>query len=86
MFNRNNRSNVQKHPSPYFDLAITYIYIFERTFTDDASLEFAPVNLHLQRMWVHNDTLNKTGFHDIITAGAFAAHTHKAERTGGLIR
>ncbi|XP_045510028.1 inositol polyphosphate-4-phosphatase type I A [Colias croceus] len=53
---------------------------------DDSSLEFAPVNLHLQRMWVHNDTLNKTGFHDIITAGAFAAHTHKAERTGGLIR
>ncbi|XP_023937992.2 inositol polyphosphate-4-phosphatase type I A [Bicyclus anynana] len=53
---------------------------------DDSSLEFAPVNLHLQRMWVYNDTLNKTGFHDIITAGAFAAHTHKAERTGGLIR
>ncbi|KAL0902147.1 hypothetical protein ABMA27_000089 [Loxostege sticticalis] len=53
---------------------------------DEASLEFAPVNLHLQRMWVHNDTLNKTGFHDVVTAGAFAAHTHKAERTGGLIR
>ncbi|XP_039764060.1 inositol polyphosphate-4-phosphatase type I A-like isoform X2 [Pararge aegeria] len=53
---------------------------------DDSSLEFAPVNLHLQRMWVYNDTLNKTGFHDVITAGAFAAHTHKAERTGGLIR
>ncbi|XP_045784070.1 inositol polyphosphate-4-phosphatase type I A [Maniola jurtina] len=53
---------------------------------DDSSLEFAPVNLHLQRMWVYNDTLNKTGFHDVITAGAFAAHTHKSERTGGLIR
>ncbi|KAG6444647.1 hypothetical protein O3G_MSEX003496 [Manduca sexta] len=53
---------------------------------DDPSLEFAPINLHLQRMWVHNDTLNKTGFHDVITVGAFAAHTHKAERTGGLIR
>ncbi|XP_073956536.1 inositol polyphosphate-4-phosphatase type I A [Choristoneura fumiferana] len=53
---------------------------------DHASLEFAPVNLHLQRMWVHNDTLNKTGFHDVITAGAFAAHAHKNERTGGLIR
>ncbi|VVC86127.1 unnamed protein product, partial [Leptidea sinapis] len=37
-------------------------------------------------MWVHNDTLNKTGFHDIITVGAFAAHSHKSERTGGLIR
>lgn len=55
-------------------------------FTDDSSLEFAPINLHLQRMWVYNDTLNKTGFHDVITAGAFAAHTHKSERTGGLIR
>ncbi|CAB3226200.1 unnamed protein product [Arctia plantaginis] len=53
---------------------------------EDAALEFAPINLHLQRMWVHNDTLNKTGFHDIVTAGAFAAHTHKSERTGGLIR
>ncbi|CAK1588461.1 unnamed protein product [Parnassius mnemosyne] len=53
---------------------------------DDASLEFAPVNLHLQRMWVHNDTLNKTGFHDVVTVGAFAAHTHKTDRTGGLIR
>ncbi|XP_022125938.2 inositol polyphosphate-4-phosphatase type I A [Pieris rapae] len=53
---------------------------------DDSSLEFAPVNLHLQRMWVHNDTLNKTGYHDIITVGAFAAHSHKSERTGGLIR
>ncbi|XP_060809526.1 inositol polyphosphate-4-phosphatase type I A [Amyelois transitella] len=52
---------------------------------EEASLEFAPINLHLQRLWVHNDTLNKTGFHDVITAGAFAAHTHKSERTGGLI-
>jgi inositol polyphosphate-4-phosphatase len=53
---------------------------------DEASLEFAPVNLHLQRMWVHNDTLNKTGFHDVVTGGAFTAHTHKTGRTGGLIR
>ncbi|KAM3968505.1 inositol polyphosphate-4-phosphatase type I A [Aphomia sociella] len=52
---------------------------------DEASLEFAPVNLHLQRMWVHNDTLNKTGFHDVVTAGAFAAQTHKSERSRGLI-
>ncbi|RVE52200.1 hypothetical protein evm_003119 [Chilo suppressalis] len=53
---------------------------------DEASLSFAPVNLHLQRMWVHNDTLSRAGFHDVVTAGAFAAHTHKPERTGGLIR
>ncbi|XP_063633160.1 type II inositol 3,4-bisphosphate 4-phosphatase [Cydia splendana] len=53
---------------------------------EHVSLEFAPINLHLQRMWVHNDTLNKSGFHDVITAGAFAVHTNKNERTGGLIR
>lgn len=63
-----------------------YYRLISNNFADESSLEFAPVNLHLQRMWVHNDTLNRTGFHDVITAGAFAAHTHKAERTGGLIR
>lgn len=51
----------------------------------DRSLEFAPVNLHLQRMWVHNDTLNKTGFYDWITVGAFTAHSHKS-KNGGLIK
>lgn len=53
---------------------------------DDSSLEFAPVNLHLQRMWAYNDTLNKCDFHDIITVGAFTAHTHAAGQSGGLIR
>lgn len=52
----------------------------------DPSLEFVPVNLHLQRMWVHNDTLNKSGYHDIITVGAFSAHTHQNEKPGGLIK
>ncbi|KAG5883497.1 hypothetical protein JTB14_013927 [Gonioctena quinquepunctata] len=51
----------------------------------DRSLEFAPINLHLQRMWVHNDTLNKSGFYDWITVGAFTAHSHKS-KNGGLIR
>ncbi|XP_049885220.1 type II inositol 3,4-bisphosphate 4-phosphatase isoform X2 [Pectinophora gossypiella] len=51
-----------------------------------SSLEFAPTNLHLQRMWVHNDTINKTGFHDVVTAGAFTAHTHTTEQNGGLLR
>ncbi|KAJ8934772.1 hypothetical protein NQ314_013198 [Rhamnusium bicolor] len=51
----------------------------------DRSLEFAPINLHLQRMWVHNDTLNKTGFYDWITVGAFTAHSHKS-KNGGLIK
>ncbi|CAG9821777.1 unnamed protein product [Phaedon cochleariae] len=51
----------------------------------DRSLEFAPINLHLQRMWVHNDTLNKSGFYDWVTVGAFTAHSHKS-KNGGLIK
>ncbi|XP_067004000.2 inositol polyphosphate-4-phosphatase type I A [Anabrus simplex] len=51
----------------------------------DRTLEFAPVNLHLQRMWVQNDTLRKTGFYDIVTVGAFTAHSHKS-KNGGLIK
>ncbi|XP_069701186.1 inositol polyphosphate-4-phosphatase type I A isoform X3 [Periplaneta americana] len=52
---------------------------------NDRTLEFAPVNLHLQRMWVQNDTLRKSGFYDIITVGAFTAHSHKS-KNGGLIK
>ncbi|XP_021932968.1 type I inositol 3,4-bisphosphate 4-phosphatase isoform X2 [Zootermopsis nevadensis] len=52
---------------------------------NDRMLEFAPVNLHLQRMWVQNDTLRKCGFYDIITVGAFTAHSHKS-KNGGLIK
>jgi len=48
-------------------------------------LEFAPTNLHLQRIWVQNDTLKKSGFYDTITVGAFTAHSHKS-KTGGLIK
>lgn len=51
----------------------------------DRALEFAPVNLHLQRMWVQNETLKKCGFYDIITVGAFTAHSHKS-KNGGLIK
>ncbi|KAJ8668424.1 hypothetical protein QAD02_010087 [Eretmocerus hayati] len=52
---------------------------------NDRSLEFAPINLHLQRMWVHNDTLNKCGLYDSMTVGAFTAHSHKS-KNGGLLR
>lgn len=51
----------------------------------DDSLEFAPVNLHLQRMWAYNDTLKRDGFLDIVTVGAFTRHTGKT-KTGGLIK
>ncbi|CRL02356.1 CLUMA_CG015116, isoform B [Clunio marinus] len=51
----------------------------------DESLEFAPINLHLQRMCAHNDTLKKTGYLDVVTVGAFTRHTGKT-KTGGLIK
>lgn len=51
----------------------------------DESLEFAPINLHLQRMWAHNDTLKKSGVLDIVTVGAFTKHAGKT-KTGGLIK
>ncbi|XP_017302160.2 LOW QUALITY PROTEIN: type I inositol 3,4-bisphosphate 4-phosphatase-like [Diaphorina citri] len=51
----------------------------------DRSLEFAPINLHLQRMWAHSESLKKCEFHDVITVGAFTAHSHKS-RNGGLIK
>lgn len=51
----------------------------------DESLEFAPINLHLQRMWAHNDTLKKSGHLDVVTVGAFTRHTGKT-KTGGLIK
>ncbi|XP_031628041.1 inositol polyphosphate-4-phosphatase type I A isoform X2 [Contarinia nasturtii] len=52
---------------------------------NDESLEFAPVNLHLQRMWAYNDTLKRDGFLDVITVGAFTKHSGKT-KTGGLIK
>uniref|UniRef100_A0A1B0CWN1 PH domain-containing protein n=1 Tax=Lutzomyia longipalpis TaxID=7200 RepID=A0A1B0CWN1_LUTLO len=52
---------------------------------DDESLEFAPVNLHLQRLWAHNETLKRSGVLDIVTVGAFTRHSGKT-KTGGLIK
>ncbi|XP_055603104.1 inositol polyphosphate-4-phosphatase type I A isoform X2 [Uranotaenia lowii] len=51
----------------------------------DESLEFAPVNLHLQRMWAHNDTLKRAGILDVVTVGAFTKHCGKS-KTGGLVK
>ena len=51
----------------------------------DETLEFAPINMHLQRMWAHNDTLKKMGCLDIVTVGAFTRHSGKT-KTGGLIK
>uniref|UniRef100_A0A1B6ECE3 phosphatidylinositol-3,4-bisphosphate 4-phosphatase n=1 Tax=Clastoptera arizonana TaxID=38151 RepID=A0A1B6ECE3_9HEMI len=52
---------------------------------NDRTLEFVPINLHLQRMWVQNDTLKKCDFYDVITVGSFTAHSHKS-KNGGLIK
>lgn len=53
----------------------------------EESLEFIPVNLHLQRMCVTYDrTQNKSSkIYDIITVGAFTKHSSKT-KTGGLLR
>lgn len=51
----------------------------------DRSLEFVPVNLHLQRLWVQNTTSRRTSVHDVITVGAFTAYPHKYHH-GGLHR
>lgn len=48
-------------------------------------LEFAPINLHFQRMVAHNDTLKKSGTLDVMTVGAFTKHVGK-QKTGGLIK
>ncbi|CAN8006870.1 unnamed protein product, partial [Ixodes hexagonus] len=49
------------------------------------SLEFAPVNMHLQRLWVHNTTSRKKCVYDVITVGAFTAYAQKYNQ-GGLHR
>ncbi|XP_025832000.1 type I inositol 3,4-bisphosphate 4-phosphatase isoform X2 [Agrilus planipennis] len=70
------RENLQAHRGSFFKPSSRKM---------DRSLEFAPINLHLQRIWVYNDTLNKSGFYDWITVGAFTAHSHKS-KNGGLIK
>ena len=45
--------------------------------------EFVPTNLHLQRMYVENDSLRKTGTYDIVTHGAFTSYGRKSQ---GLIK
>ncbi|KAH8241692.1 hypothetical protein KR038_009474 [Drosophila bunnanda] len=52
----------------------------------DEALEFLPVNLHVQRMWAQNDTLQRRGLLDVITVGAFTRHDPKGNKCGGLIK
>lgn len=53
----------------------------------EESLEFIPVNLHLQRMCVTYDKgeMKTSKNYDIVTVGAFTKHSCK-QKTGGLLR
>lgn len=50
----------------------------------EASIEMAPTNLHLQRLWVQNESLRRSGFYDVITHGAFTAYS-QGFKNGGLV-
>ncbi|KAH8275755.1 hypothetical protein KR026_004731 [Drosophila bipectinata] len=52
----------------------------------DEALEFLPVNLHVQRMWAQNDTMQRRGLLDVVTVGAFTRYDSKARKCGGLIK
>ncbi|XP_064086446.1 inositol polyphosphate-4-phosphatase type I A-like isoform X4 [Macrobrachium nipponense] len=51
---------------------------------NEISLEMAPTNLHLQRLWSQNESLRRSGFYDIITVGVFSAYPH-GYKNGGLV-
>ena len=51
----------------------------------EKELEFAPVNLHLQRMTVINELKDTTSWYDVVTVGGFTAYAQKY-RHGGLAK
>jgi len=48
----------------------------------DPTYEFVPTNLHLQRVWIENESLRKGGLYDIHTVGAFTAFAQTTESQG----
>lgn len=76
-----------RSPSKYMECCMTGDYTSSSfkpsTKKGDKEMEFVPVNLHLQRMSVVNESTNECGCYDIVTVGAFTALTRKT-RSGGL--
>ncbi|XP_057375635.1 inositol polyphosphate-4-phosphatase type I A-like isoform X2 [Daphnia carinata] len=52
---------------------------------DKSTLQYCPVNLHLQRFWGQNSSLRKEGTYDCLTVGAFTAIPH-GFKGGGLFK
>ena len=52
---------------------------------DKSTLQYCPVNLHLQRLWAQNGSLRKEGTFDCVTVGAFTAIPH-GFKGGGLFK
>jgi len=52
---------------------------------DKSTLQYCPVNLHLQRFWAQNSSLRKEGTFDCCTVGAFTAIPH-GFKGGGLLK
>jgi len=48
----------------------------------DPTYEFVPTNLHLQRSWIENESMRKSGLYDIHTVGAFTAFAQTTESQG----
>ena len=51
----------------------------------DNNYPFVPTNLHLQRFWIENLSLRKSGHHDIFSSAAFTAGADSSQ-CGGLIK
>ncbi|XP_037070827.1 inositol polyphosphate-4-phosphatase type I A-like, partial [Pollicipes pollicipes] len=70
------RETLKTHSGPFFK---------HSTLKGDASLEFVPVNLHVQRLRAEAQGSGRTLTHDVITVGAFTAFSQRF-RDGGLLQ
>ncbi|XP_043247281.1 inositol polyphosphate-4-phosphatase type I A-like isoform X2 [Amphibalanus amphitrite] len=70
------KTTLKAHKGPFFKRS---------TVKGDPSLEFVPVNLHLQRLVADAPAADRSVIHDVITVGAFTAFSQKF-RDGGLLQ